>query len=154
MSKSFKSGAFEIELGNELQGYVDRVVKEVLPDTHKALLEEVTELRRYAEAHWPVKPERSEVRLAIMERLAAQGRIKGEINKTSRNSAGKFRHGVRMTPDGLEAFVENKASYAAFIREPSVGKKPGKHQFRQLLFKRFGAKRQNALWAKVAKELG
>lgn len=142
------------DLGPELQGYVDRVVKEVLPETHKALLEEVTELRTYAEANWPVKPERSEVRLAMLERLSAQGRIKGEINKTSRNSRGKFLHGVRMTPDGLEGFVKNTADYAAFIREPSSGRKPGKHQFRQLLFKRFGAKRQNALYARIAKELG
>lgn len=154
MSKTFKSGSISIELGPELQGYVDRVMKEVMPNTAKAIGDEVEELRQYAQKNWPVKAERSEFKIRLLERLKAEGKLDGEVRGSSRNSRSKWRHGIRMTPDGIEGFVENYAPYAAFIREINRGRKPGKHQFRQLLFRRFGAKRQRALFARIEKELG
>ena len=142
----------EFDLGPELQGYVDRVIKEVLPETKKALEEEVAELRRHAESNWPVMEPKDRETVARVKRAQKAGKIRGEVNAVSRDSRGKWRHGVRMTPDGLEAFVENTAPYSAFIAEK--GTKGKKRVFQRLLFRRFGAKRQNALWAKVAKELG
>lgn len=144
------------DLGPELQGYVDRVVKEVLPETHKALLEEVTELRKFAAANWPVLADRDPGDLARIRASIAAGKLKGqELNLVSKNSRGKWTHGVRMTPNGLEAFVRNSAPYSAFVTHKKTrGQKRAKRVFQTVLFKRFGAKRQNALWAKVAKELG
>ena len=77
------------------------------------------------------------------------------MHLTSRGSKSKWTHGVRMTPGGLEAWVNNSADYAAFVSfKKEKGQKRVKRVHKDLLFKRFGAKRQNALWAKVAKELG
>ena len=49
MSKSYKFGSITFGRGSELEGYVDRVVRELLPETRQALLEEVTELEEYME---------------------------------------------------------------------------------------------------------
>lgn len=154
MSSTFQFRQIEIELDDELRDYTDRVLKEVLPETAAAFQEEVDELRAYAQSNWPVKQELTQWRVEMLERLEKQGKFTGNIRKRSRDSKGKFAHGVRFTPDGLEAFVENRAPYAAFIREIGVGRKKGRHVHRRLLFGRFGAKRQRALWARVAKELG
>lgn len=144
------------DLGPELQGYVDRVVKEVLPETHKALLAEVTELRRYAEAHWPTLEQKDPATIARLRASIDSGKLQGQtLNLVSKNSKGKWKHGVRMTPGGLEGFVKNTAPYSAFVTHKKTrGQKRAKRVFQTVLFKRFGAKRQNALWAKVAKELG
>ena len=156
MSKMFKSGSVSLELGSELQGYVDRVIKEVLPETHRAILEEVTELRRHAEQVWPVLKEKDPAMVARLKRSIASGKLKGqELHLTSRNSRGKWRHGVRMTPDGLEGFVENKAPYSAFVSYPRErGEKRPKRVYQKVLMRRFGAKRQNALFRRIQKEIG
>tara|TARA_R100001443_G_scaffold24962_2_gene37635 strand:- start:4946 stop:5410 length:465 start_codon:yes stop_codon:yes gene_type:complete len=154
MSKNFSAGSVSIDLSDDLQRFVDRVIKEVSPNTAKAIGDEVAELRQYAQKNWPVKAERSEFKVRLLKRLEAEGKLTGGVRGSSRDSRGKWRHGVRMTPNGIEGFVENFAPYAAFIREISYSRKPGKHQFRQLLFRRFGAKRQRALFEKIEKELG
>ena len=144
------------DLGPELQGYVDRVVKEVLPETHKALLEEVTELRTYAEAHWPTLEQKDPATIARLRASIEAGKLQGQtLNLVSKNSKSKWKHGVRMTPDGLEGFVHNSAPYSAFVtHKKEKGQKRAKRVFHTVLFKRFGAKRQNALYARIAKELG
>ena len=144
-----------IDLGSELQGYVDQVIRDVLPDTHAALLAEVRELRIYAQTNWPVLEKPPEKELLGLEIAAAKGKLRGKLSFESRDSKHKWDHGVRMTPHGLEAFVVNKAPYSAFAQLPrKVSKGKKKYYHKELLIKRFGAKRQNALWDKVKKELG
>lgn len=144
-----------VDLGPELEGYVKQLINDVYPETHAALMAEVRELRNYAQRNWPVlkKPPASE--LVGLEIAATKGKLRGRLSFVSRDSKSKWSHGVRMTMDGLEAFVINRAPYSAFAQLPrKVTKGKKKYYHKELLFKRFGAKRQNALWAKVKKELG
>jgi hypothetical protein len=156
VSKSYKFGSITFGRGSELEGYVDRVVRELLPETRQALLEEVKELGEYAEQNWPVLKEKDPAMVARLKRSIERGKLKGQdLNLVSRNSRGKWRYGVRMTPDGLEGFVENKAPYSAFVTFPRKrGEKRPKRVFQVVLMRRFGAKRQNALFRRIQKELG
>ena len=156
MSNSFTFGSVSIGRDSGLEKYVDRVIREVLPETKKAILEEVTELRMHAEQNWPVLKDKDSALVARLKRSIASGKLKGQdLHLVSRNSRGKWRHGVRMTPHGLEGFVENKAPYSAFVSFPKErGQKRAKRVFQTVLMRRFGAKRQNALFARIRKELG
>ena len=156
MSKTFRFGSVSIGVGPGLDQYVDRVIKEVLPETKKAILEEVKELREHAEQNWPVLKEKDPALIARLQRSIKSGKLKGqELHLVSRNSRGKWRHGVRMTPKGLEGFVENKAPYSAFVSYPRKrGEKRPKRVYQKVLMRRFGAKRQNALFSRIQKELG
>lgn len=144
-----------VDLGPELEGYVKQIISDVYPETHAALMAEVRELRIYAERNWPVLEKPSAPELLGLEIAEAKGKLRGKLSFVSRDSRHKWDHGVRMTMDGLEAFVINKAPYSAFAQLPrNVAKGKKKYYHKELLFKRFGAKRQNALWDKVKKELG
>ena len=49
MSKTFSAGSVSIDLSDDLQRFVDRAIKEVSPNTAKAIGDEVAELRQYAQ---------------------------------------------------------------------------------------------------------
>lgn len=154
MAGVYRNGSITVEMGNELEIYVDRVIREVLPDTHRELLAIVSELESYAASHWPIKETMSNLEFFMIQKAMHDGKIKLEdIYRSSRGSREKWYSSVKMTVDGLEATVGNRAKYAAFVYEDGTGKKP-KRLFKRLLFKRFGAKKQNELWAKIKKELG
>ncbi len=151
-SSEFKYGSISLAVDPEFGKYIERLRKEIYPITFKALGEEVAELRDHAEKNWPVLTRPSDAMVRGLEIAKKKGKIKGRLSFDSRDSKGKWSEGARITPTGIEAWVANHAPYSAFVAYPKTKNKKKVHK--DLLFKRFGKKRQDALWAKITSEMG
>lgn len=160
-----KAGGAEVEISSDFNRLIDDLLSAALPETKKAIDEELTRIYNNAVKNWPVRMVRpfterdkfyaqiakeekkgksKKQSFAISKSMKERGTLPPprpftpKVSKKSENSRAKLKKGIRIEGDEIVAFIENRAGYAWAIKaaRDSVGNVPYKKRVaNELLWK-------------------